>query len=353
VTEFEDRGKMRISPALDEAVEQAKRLLFRPFDIAVWVSFGCVVFLEYFSLRQVLGWMSNGFQMVGASWVPPTTGQAPAPAIVTDPQAWLREHRLEIALWAGVLVVIYLVLGTLFLYLQSRAKLMRIRITATLDARLAENWRAVGPLTGSLFLFRLVLYLIWAAAAGTLLGGAALRLLSLAEANTAAFEAYLRALAPWVVAYLGIAFLLWIVTTLLDNFVAPLMYRFNLPVGAAWSHFRAVSRGNIGAILLFLLIRFAYHIPFPVLAFAAGCLTCFMGFLPVIHQTILAPFYAFDRAFSLALLGTLGPDYRMLADEPPAQRRGPGAGYAAPPLLDIAPGTPASPPAPPYPKDGN
>ena len=43
-----------------------------------------------------------------------------------------------------------------------------------------------------------------------------------------------------------------------------------------------------------------------VVSVLVGCLTCCLGFLPIIRHTLLQPFLYFERAWSLELLRQLG-----------------------------------------------
>ena len=70
-------------------------------------------------------------------------------------------------------------------------------------------------------------------------------------------------------------------------------------------------------LFLFLVIRFAYFIAFGIASVLIGCVTCCIGFLPVIHHTLFAPFYVFDRSYSLYVLESLGPDFRIIQPAPP------------------------------------
>jgi hypothetical protein len=46
-------------------------------------------------------------------------------------------------------------------------------------------------------------------------------------------------------------------------------------------------------------------------------MTCCIGFLPYVHHVVFAPYYVFDRAYSLYMLESLGPDYQMIATPVP------------------------------------
>jgi hypothetical protein len=76
--------------------------------------------------------------------------------------------------------------------------------------------------------------------------------------------------------------------------------------------------------LAYLLLKIVFAILTAFTAILAGCLTCCIGFLPVISHTILQPLLYFERSWSLFILRQAGYDL-----------------FAAPP----APPTPPAPPA--------
>jgi hypothetical protein len=111
----------------------------------------------------------------------------------------------------------------------------------------------------------------------------------------------------------GLAFL--VIHLLLTTFVMPLMYKDDVLCIEGWRRFRVMSSGNVGPILLLFVIRFAYFIGFGIVAFFVGCLTCCIGFIPYIYHTLFAPFYVFDRAYSLHAIESLGPGYGMFTPD--------------------------------------
>jgi hypothetical protein len=99
------------------------------------------------------------------------------------------------------------------------------------------------------------------------------------------------------------------------NFVAPIsllrrctfMEAYRIVVGASSFSWLSV----VGAFLL----RLVYGMIAGVIATILGFVTCCIGFLPVLHQTLMAPYYIFERAHTLQMLAALGPDYNVFADE--------------------------------------
>jgi hypothetical protein len=96
------------------------------------------------------------------------------------------------------------------------------------------------------------------------------------------------------------------------NFVLPLSWRFEMPLYAAYrmltAHPKFLWRGVIGAFLLhfvFSIVAYGVAVPVMMLAF-------FLGFLPVLHQTVLAPYLIFHRAHTLHILASMDADYAMI-----------------------------------------
>lgn len=53
-----------------------------------------------------------------------------------------------------------------------------------------------------------------------------------------------------------------------------------------------------------------------IVSTAAVFLTRCLGGLPVVHQTLLAPLYFFDRSFTLHVLASIGGEYAGMVAEP-------------------------------------
>ena len=184
---------------------------------------------------------------------------------------------------------------------------MFIRAVATGDHAIGNNWKEMRELSTSLFQFRLILSLIgmFFSLTFTVIGLVmVVNLLADYEPTTLAF--WMPLLLLIMVGLLGISTLLT-ASLLLRDFVAPLMFHFNVTCMTAWSMFGGLVWGNIWSLHVFYFVRLGIGIVGGLLGFFAGCLTCCIGFLPVIRQTMLAPVYVFDRAYSLHVIGSMGP----------------------------------------------
>jgi len=299
-------GKMDVTGSFEPAIRRTKCILFQPFDFTKWVCLGVIIFLE------------TMFESGGRGGAGGGGGNGGAPNVadgVNYAKEWVVEN-LDFLLPVAVLaLVLFIALAILVTWLRSHGTMMLIRAVALDDARIGVNWTETRETAFSLFLFRLglaaigfVLFIVFFAVLVS-------EVLREAALGTESPWPYLARVVPLLVPWICVGLVLWLVKTLLRNFVAPLMYRFELGCADGWRQFRAVSRGNGLRILGFLIIRFVYFIPFVVATILSVCCTCCIGFLPIVHHTLFAPFYVFDRAYSLCIIESLGPEYRMI--QPP------------------------------------
>jgi hypothetical protein len=102
-------------------------------------------------------------------------------------------------------------------------------------------------------------------------------------------------------------------------------------VGAreGWKRFWAVGHNHLGGIVLFFFLRICVAVGAGIVGVIAGVFTCCLGFLPVLHQTLMAPYYVFERAWSLEVLASMSPDFDLrgvAAPGPPDPFGGAGGG---------------------------
>jgi hypothetical protein len=94
----------------------------------------------------------------------------------------------------------------------------------------------------------------------------------------------------------------------LRDFVAPLQMATGLPCGAAARLLESLAVAQPGAFVLYLLLKLLVVIATGVVVVIGGCLTCCLGFLPIVLQTIFQPLFHFERGISIALLRQMGYD---------------------------------------------
>jgi len=103
----------------------------------------------------------------------------------------------------------------------------------------------------------------------------------------------------------------------LHTFLAPIVYVRGCDVPQAWDELLHMTAGNWSAFFLLLVAQVAIGVLGGVLAMLVCVFTCCMGMLPVIHQTILQPYYFWARSIGPFFLAQYGGAY-VEAFGPPA-----------------------------------
>ena len=239
----------------------------------------------------------------------------------------------------GALTLI-LALTALVLWINSRGIFVYLENVATGRSEVARPWREHAELAGSLFAWRFGL------AAATLVSFLTLGLLGVLlvySVQKGGIESGVGLAVALLLLLPGFLLLLVVAALLslaLRDFVAPLQLARKVSCGEALREFGVVLKANLFVFILYVVLKVAFHVGLAVVWMFAGCLTCCIGLLPVVGQTLLQPAFYFERAWSLYLLRQLG--YDLIRTGPP------DGGAAAPPQEPAPPpALPGSPPPPP------
>lgn len=316
-------------------------MLFRPVNVGTWFSFGLIFFLQ--SCMEGGGSGGGNFSNLGDLFKQNgghrRYGQESLSSIA---------HAFDLTSMhgdyfnGGVLLVvgaIALVVGVplalLAMWLGARGRMMAIRAVATGRAPVSEHWEATRASAWSFMKFQLVLGLI----AGVFVIPVAVGILYF-TVFSADFEADPLANLGIVIGLVGILLLLSIpaaiVSSLARNFVAPIMLKKEISFAPAWREFMGLARGNWGKIVVFWFLRLGFSVAAAVVAMLVTVFTCCIGALPVVNQTLMAPYYAFERAHTLFILQSIGAEYNLIEafpdDGPGGYGGGPGGygGYGQP-----------------------
>jgi hypothetical protein len=339
------QGRLSIDGAFGRAFDTMKRFLFRPFDFGKWFVYGFMAWLAE---------MGEGGTNIPANNLNLPSGggggsSGPSPDF-GDVLTWLEDNRATVI---GVVVafgVVAIGFGILASWLSARGTMMTLRAVALDHSRLGEHWNQTRAAAWSYFGFRMLLAAISTPiVVGTLVWGV-FAFLAEAKASPSDPMDYLWALLPPVAVLLVSSMLLAPIHFLGRNLLAPMLLIFRDGLRASWSRTMNVVRTSFGGVLLFLLVRM-------LIAFVQGIgetiaiyITCCIGGLPVVHQVVSAPLTVFERAYTLCVLESLGPEYKLIVEPPPWQPNplppygGPPGAYPAPPAY---PGAPPYPPRPP------
>jgi hypothetical protein len=316
---------MRVTGTLGPAWDRMVRLLFRPFGIGTWFSFGVIFFLQScmeggsnsnFRVPSSSGWGGGGGGGGGGTG---SSGGAThhIGGALRGPFSGLPSS-FDTGVIVGLLIglaVALVALTLVALWLGTRGQMMAIRSVASGNALIGEAWTATGAAGRALFKFHLVLMGLGVVVFAPLVAVGVFLFLPIAREETSFDDAWPAFLALGGVAVLA-ALPFALVSALTSNFVAPVMLKEGLGARAAWKRFWNVARAHVGALFGYFILRIIFSIGAAIVGTIASFLTCCLGFLPVLHQTLMAPWYVFERAWSLEVLASLGPEFDLVTREP-------------------------------------
>lgn len=329
---------MRVTETIGPAWETMKRILFRPFNLGTWFSFGFVFALQScaeggggnsFRIPNLGGSGGSGHDGSGTGYgsgAGSSTDNAIANLLPTDLLSRADFGNIggpEIAAIAIIACVIAVPLFLLLFWLGSRGQMMAIRAVATGTADVGEAWRATQTSGGRMLKFHLAVAGIALLVFLPLLGAGAALALPVIRGKER-FDALLPLIVVLALVALVAVIPLAIVKSLGRNFVAPIMLKHEIGAREAWKRFWSLGRGHVGSLVVFWLIGAGFGLVAGLAGIVGALVTCCLGFLPVIHQTIMAPYYVFERAWTLEILASMSPDLDLRALPPDPY--GPGGG---------------------------
>jgi len=299
-----------------QAIERAKQLLFRPFDLGRWFVIGFGAWLAY------LG------QGGGYNFRLPGSGHHPA-AGLRDSFEQARGYVMDNLNWivpvaaAGLAVAV--ILGVLIVWLRSRGEFMFLHCVARNQAEIARPWREFAREANSLFLFRLALsaaamVVIWPL---LILGGIKLyRMWNEHDWNTDGILSCLGLGLALLVA--GVVFA--ILEKLATDFVVPLMFLRRQQCLESWREFGRLLASQPGEFVLYFLFQIVLEVGIGMLLLAIILMTCCLAgclmALPYLGTVLLLPVLVFHRSYSLNYFAQFGREYDVFA---PASEPPPGA----------------------------
>ena len=293
------------------AWSRMKDLLFRTFDLGRWFAIGFTAWLA--TLTEGGGGGGNFGNL-------PIKDKHELAQFGT----FIHQHLTAIIVIVSIGILVCILLWLVLSWLSARGKFMFLENALTNQAAIAEPWRRWRKQGNSLFWWELVFGLIMFAVVLVLLGLCV---------GLAWPDIHLKLFRGYAVAAIVLCFLLLLpyllvfgyIATFLSDFVVPLMRKHDLKTNAAWRRFLPLLRANLGAFLLYGLLRFALGIGLGMVLGCVGCLACLFtcgcaGCLlatPFIGTVILLPIVAWERYWGPEFLRQFGPEFDVWAGEPP------------------------------------
>ena len=287
---------------LNRAWERMKHILWRPFDLAKWLVLGFSCWLA--GLADSAGgggwkWMAdeNDFPLRHNIHV-------------GDTGFWEAGESLILLPLVFVLLMAVAAILLLVLWLSSRAKFIYLDNVVENRAQIVEPWHRFRKLGNSLFLWRIGFVVVCGLIVLLLL------LLFFAPAATFSFSDALAGLSYASMAF-GVLILIafgivaaW-VSILLEGFVIPIMYKFDLSATEAWRYLLPWLKTRPWPFVLYGLFVLGLAFCFVIFFGFACVLTCCLVALPYVGTVILLPIWVTYRLFSLEFLAQFDPGFDL------------------------------------------
>ncbi len=297
-----------IFDAVQDAIDHARRELF-PFRAGRWLALGFLAFLDQCGRTGGGSNFPTNFNLPLPSDEDEGTQELMAQSPGVDQALeWIASHvGLVVAIALGSLMLV-VSLTALLLWLNSRGIFMYLDAVTTGRVEIGRAWREHAERARSLFAWRFVLAMVGFAGVLIVLAVAAVVALQWHRGSLdggMALAIGLLGLLPILLVFgLGLTLL----QVLLRDFVAPLQWLHGWTCSEAVRVAMGLVRSEMGAMALYVVLKIVFVVALTFASMLAGCLTCCLGFLPVLSQTLVQPLLFFERAFSLCVLRRLGHD---------------------------------------------
>ncbi|HET9767102.1 MAG TPA: hypothetical protein VFS60_09650 [Thermoanaerobaculia bacterium] len=288
--------------AASEAMEIVRRRLF-PFRLDRWLPLGFLAFLDR------CGRSGGGGGTGGSGRGMPSGSDIGAPSVeeaIGTAHDWINEHLVVIVAVGAIALVLVVTIIAIVLWINSRGVFMYADNVASGRFDIARPWREHADRAWS--------YFGWSFGASMIGGLGALALLAPSVfLGWSLFRSGASAGPIVGIVLLVLLFIVWVIalnlfSIVLRDFAAPLQIKLDVSCGRALRVAWGLVRHNLGTFIIYLLLKIVFGILIAISTLLAGCFTCCLGFLPVIHHTLLQPLYYFERAWSLCILRQAGYD---------------------------------------------
>lgn len=282
--------------ALGEAFSHMRAKLF-PFNFLGWITLGFVGLIESCGSGSGTGGAERTFpREAGGSFEDPFS-------FLQSALGWIAAHMLLVV---GILMVIMMI-SLVFMWLRSRMIFVYIDDVASGRFDIVRPWNQHGTLADSWFVMSLVvqgasfILMILILAAGVFFA-------LWARSNDWVLGAIVLGAIPLVFLFVLSLLVVAVLNLILRDFVAPLQVARGVGAQEAGGVFLSLLSRNPGLLFGYAILKLIFSIVFGLVIFIGSCLTCCVGFLPLVNQTLFQPIYFAERAWSLRLLAQLGED---------------------------------------------
>lgn len=299
---------MQISFAqpLARSWERMRRTLFEPFVFAKWLVLGFSAWLAGLAGSGSGGTVWNGASDDLQHRQSDVSGLSDVLDVVAENLIWLPLVLLAFVLILAIVLVV--------LWVSSRAKFIFLDNVVHDRAEIVEPWKRFRTLGDSLFRWRVGFFAV--------LTGVVLLLAAVifVPAASLSFSDALRGLS-FAGIFLGILTLMVVATAaffvvlFLENFVIPIMYKFDLGAVEAWRYFLPWLKSHGGWFVAYAALLLVAAVAFQVVVMMLCLFTCCIVLIPYVGTVILLPAWVLYRIYSVEFLAQFHPDFDLFAME--------------------------------------
>ncbi|MFZ0033376.1 MAG: hypothetical protein WAK60_00115 [Sedimentisphaerales bacterium] len=304
----EQPNRVSVIDPIGPAIERAKVMLFRPFDLGKWFTIGFCAWLAYLGTGG--GGGGNGGGPNGYHAGPHE--QTHIAESINKAKEFILDNLNWIIPAAVIAVILIIGIGLLIAWLNSRGRFMFLHCIAENKSEVKVPWHKFREHGNSLFLFRVVLGIIsLAVVAVPILGIVLLIIMMATEAAPVIVFVPITIILGLIVFVLAIV--IFLVRKFTFDFVVPVMFLRTESCVAGWREFLTILSVNKARFTLYILFQIVIAIAIGtivVIGFCIGCCFCCASVLlliPYIGTVILLPLLIFKRAYSLYYLRQFGP----------------------------------------------
>ncbi|MGA2915501.1 MAG: hypothetical protein ABSE89_05695 [Sedimentisphaerales bacterium] len=283
---------------INEAIERAKIILFRPFNLEKWMIIGFCAWLA----NLVQGSGGGGFNFKDKEDFSKVIDFCKANMLIVIPIA-------------AAATILFICVILVLLWLGSRGKFMFLDCLAKNKAHIIEPWKAFKKQANGLLGFRLLLMataLLWVIALGVL----TIWLVSLAKLSNAGIVIIGIIICAMIILFIIVSLFFGFIQVLTFDFVMPIMYLQRTGISASWAKIGHLLWQNFWKIVLYLLFKILIVLCIWAIVvgitFISCCCLCGIGiilFIPYIGTVIFLPLWSFHRLYSLCYLRQFGAEY--------------------------------------------
>jgi len=315
---FEQPNRVSVIDPITPAIERVKLILFRPFDLGKWFVIGFCAWLAY------LGSGGGGGGGGGGPRYNVPRERHDAGEQIRQGFETARNYVLDNLYWiipvAVAVFVLFILIGLLVAWLNSRGKFMFLHCVATNKAQVVVPWHKFRQQGNSLFLFRIVLGIIGLFVVVIPIIGIVALIIMMITGSTPGIISIPGIIILGLVVFV-LSILLFLVKKFTFDFVVPIMFLRMVGCNSGWREFMAILSANKLRFTLYLLFQIVIKIVIGAIVgigFCIGlCLCCASCLLliPYIGTVILLPVLVFTRAYSLYYMRQYGSQFDVFQTE--------------------------------------